>query len=213
MLAELSEFGLYTDNRAYLEAILESLSAEGDIAYAVIVDRKGERVAARRIADALGTGGPPATPADAPLPAAGTTTTDGSDDPRPALRRADRAGERHEDRDRDGLDQGPPEPAADATPPRPRPRGRDADRLRPARDDVRPAAAAVQKASRRRAFRHRAPDRAHDRRDVPAHARPRRADASADARGARGRRRQARRVRPGALVGRARARSRTRSTT
>ena len=46
---------------------------------------------------------------------------------------------------------------------------------------------------------------AHDRRDVPAHARPCRADASADARGARGRRRQARRVRPGALVGRARA--------
>ena len=124
----------------------------------------------------------------------------------------DRAGERHEDRDRDGLDQGPPEPAADnaAAPLR---RDRDADGLRPARDDVRAAAAAVQKASRRRAFRHRAADRPHDRRDLPAHARPRRADASADARGARGRRRQARRVRPRALVGRARARSRTRSTT
>ena len=40
MLAEMSEFGLYTNNRAYLEAILESLSAEGDIAYAVIVDRE-----------------------------------------------------------------------------------------------------------------------------------------------------------------------------
>src|SRR4029453_11372218 len=36
MLAELSEYGLNTSNRAYLEAILESLPAEGDIAYAVI---------------------------------------------------------------------------------------------------------------------------------------------------------------------------------
>ena len=36
MLAELSEFGLYTDNRSYLQAILEGLSAEGDMAYAVI---------------------------------------------------------------------------------------------------------------------------------------------------------------------------------
>ena len=74
MLAELSEFGLYTNNRAYLEAILESLSTEGDIAYAVIVDRKGEAIAARRIADALGTAGPPATPADVSMPAPGTTT-------------------------------------------------------------------------------------------------------------------------------------------
>jgi len=75
MLAELSEFGLYTNNRAYLEAVLESLTTEGDIAYAVIVDRKGETIAARRIADALGTAGAPPAPADAPLPAAGTTAT------------------------------------------------------------------------------------------------------------------------------------------
>jgi len=40
MLTELSEFGLYNNNRAYLEAILASLSTEGDIAYAAIVFRR-----------------------------------------------------------------------------------------------------------------------------------------------------------------------------
>ncbi len=75
MLAELSEFGLYSNNRAYLEAILDSLSTEGDIAYAIVVDRKGEPVATRRIADALGTAGLPATSANPLLPAPGTTAT------------------------------------------------------------------------------------------------------------------------------------------
>ena len=59
MLAELAEFGLNTNNRAYLEAILESLSTEGDIAYAVVVDAKRETIAVRRIADSLGGAGPP----------------------------------------------------------------------------------------------------------------------------------------------------------
>jgi len=75
MLAELAEFGLYTNNRAYLEAILESLPADGDIAYAAIVDAKRETLASRRIADSLGAAGLPAIPADAPLPALGATTT------------------------------------------------------------------------------------------------------------------------------------------
>jgi len=74
MLTELSEFGLYNNNRAYLEAILASLSTEGDIAYAAVVDRKGETMAVRRITDALGPAGPPPTPADVPLPAAGSTS-------------------------------------------------------------------------------------------------------------------------------------------
>ena len=74
MLSELSEFGLYTANRAYLEAILASLPAEGDIAYAAVVDRMGETVAVRRIADALGPAGPPPLSMDAPLPLAGSTS-------------------------------------------------------------------------------------------------------------------------------------------
>ena len=74
MLSELSEFGLYTGNRAYLEAILASLPTGGDIAYAAIVDRKGETVALRRVTDALGTAGPPVLPVDTPLPVAGSTS-------------------------------------------------------------------------------------------------------------------------------------------
>ena len=62
MLSELAEFGLSTNNRAHVEAILDTLSADGDIAYAVVLDAKREPVAARRIADALGTAGPPRSP-------------------------------------------------------------------------------------------------------------------------------------------------------
>ena len=115
MLAELSEFGLYTGNRTYLQAILENLSAEGDIAYAVIVDRQGDAVATRRIADTIGPAGPPPAPADAPLPVAGTTTT-----AEVTIR-----GRRYVEfiapvsstkiATAMGLDQGPPEPAVDAT--------------------------------------------------------------------------------------------------
>ena len=75
MLAELSEFGLYTNNRGYLEAVLDSLSTDGDIAYAAVVDARREPVAARQIAESLGTGGPPALAADVPLPAPGTTAS------------------------------------------------------------------------------------------------------------------------------------------
>ncbi len=74
MLAEMSEFGLRTNNRTYLEAILEGLATEGDVAYAVIADTKGETVVARRISGALGTAELPGAPADTPLPVAGTTT-------------------------------------------------------------------------------------------------------------------------------------------
>ena len=44
MLAELAEFGLNTNNRAYLEAILESVSTQGDIAYAVVADANDQQL-------------------------------------------------------------------------------------------------------------------------------------------------------------------------
>ena len=204
MLSELSEFGLYTNNRAYLEAILESLSAEGDIAYAVIVDSQG-RSGGRTPDLRCARHGRPAADAGRGRAARGRHDDgDGADDPRTALRRADRARRRHEDRHRDGTDAG----AARARRRRRRRASRAAGRVPigyvRARDDVRPPAAAVPQAPRRRAVGHRAADRAHDRRHVPADARPRRADAPADARGARGGLRQARRVRSGALLRRAR---------
>ena len=59
------------------------------------LDAKREPVAARRIADSLGTAGSAALAADARLPAPGTIVTSRPDVRRPALRRADRAGRRH----------------------------------------------------------------------------------------------------------------------
>ncbi|MEO8306117.1 MAG: EAL domain-containing protein [Betaproteobacteria bacterium] len=75
MLSELAEIGLATNNRAHVDAILETLSVDSDIAYAVVLDAKREPIAARRVADSLGTTGPPALPADAQLPAPGTIVT------------------------------------------------------------------------------------------------------------------------------------------
>ena len=48
---------------------------DSDIAYAVIVDTRREPLAARHIAESLGTGEPPALAADVPLPAPGATTS------------------------------------------------------------------------------------------------------------------------------------------
>ncbi len=87
------------------------------------------------------------------------------------------------------------------------------DRLRAARHDVRAAERRVQRDADRRAVGRRPARRAGDRRDAAAHAPSRRADAPADARRARRRLRQARRLRAGELGRRARACSRTRSTT
>jgi len=75
MLAELAEYGLYTNNHAHVDAILDSLAANSDIAYAVVIDAKGETIASRQIADSLGTAGPPGLPADARLPAPGAIAT------------------------------------------------------------------------------------------------------------------------------------------
>ena len=75
MLSELAEIGLATNNRAHVEAILDTLSADSDIAYAVVLDAKRESIASRRVADSLSAAGPPALPVDAQLPAPGTIVT------------------------------------------------------------------------------------------------------------------------------------------
>jgi len=53
MLAELSEYGLYANDRAYLESVLNSVNAEGDIAYVVVEDAQHRRIVERRIAESL----------------------------------------------------------------------------------------------------------------------------------------------------------------
>jgi diguanylate cyclase (GGDEF)-like protein len=72
MLSELAEFGLATNNRAHVDAILDTLSADSDIAYVVVLDAKREPIAGRRIGDAIGADGPPPLAADARLPQPGT---------------------------------------------------------------------------------------------------------------------------------------------
>jgi hypothetical protein len=54
MLAELAEFGLSTKTPGRVDAILDTLSADTDIAYVVVLDTKREPVAARRVGDAIG---------------------------------------------------------------------------------------------------------------------------------------------------------------
>ncbi len=73
MLAELAEFGLSTKTPGRVDAILDTLSADTDIAYVVVLDTKREPVAARRVGDAIGaTAGPPPLAPDARLPEPGT---------------------------------------------------------------------------------------------------------------------------------------------
>ena len=53
MLTELSEYGLYTNDRAYLESVLNSVNAEGDIAYVLVEDAQHRTIVERRIAESL----------------------------------------------------------------------------------------------------------------------------------------------------------------
>jgi diguanylate cyclase (GGDEF)-like protein len=72
MLSELAEYGLYTNNRTHVDAILDSLSPDEDVAYAVVIDAAREPIASRRIADPLASTTLPALPAETALPAPGT---------------------------------------------------------------------------------------------------------------------------------------------
>jgi diguanylate cyclase (GGDEF)-like protein len=54
MLADLSEYGLYTNDRAYMDAVLDSLSAESNIAWVSVQDAEGRVVAERRFVPTLG---------------------------------------------------------------------------------------------------------------------------------------------------------------
>jgi len=75
MLSELAEIGLATNNRAHVDAVLDTLPANSDVAYAVVLDARRELVAARGVVDSLGAAGPPALSAGGLLPAPGTIVT------------------------------------------------------------------------------------------------------------------------------------------
>jgi diguanylate cyclase (GGDEF)-like protein len=53
MLAQAAEHGLATGDRGNLKAIVDSLAVEGDVAYARVIDVKGQTVVARTFVDSL----------------------------------------------------------------------------------------------------------------------------------------------------------------
>ncbi len=69
MLTELSEYGLYTNDRAYLESVLNSVNAEGDIAYVLVEDAQHRTIVERRIAESLQDVALPELPAAQPASA------------------------------------------------------------------------------------------------------------------------------------------------
>ncbi len=74
-LAELAERGLESDDRAAIGAMLDSLPADGDVAYVAVLNATRTPIAERRFDDGLGAAGlpPPRFPAAAQAPAAITS--------------------------------------------------------------------------------------------------------------------------------------------
>ncbi len=76
MLTELSEYGLYTNDRAYLESVLNSVNAEGDIAYVLVEDAQHRTIVERRIAESLHDVALPELPAAQPASAGAIRAAD-----------------------------------------------------------------------------------------------------------------------------------------
>jgi diguanylate cyclase (GGDEF)-like protein len=75
MLADISEHGLATSDRRYLDAVLDSLAVEGDIAYVCVLDRERRTIAERTFAESLQNAAVPELAPGAGMPAAGTIAT------------------------------------------------------------------------------------------------------------------------------------------
>jgi diguanylate cyclase (GGDEF)-like protein len=69
VLAEQSEFGVYTSDRASLEPTLESLAHDRDVAYVIVLDRKLSPIVERRFSRSLGNEPIPGVPANFTPPA------------------------------------------------------------------------------------------------------------------------------------------------
>jgi uncharacterized signal transduction histidine kinase-like protein DUF2222 len=73
MLVELSEYGLYTNDRAQMDAVLDTLNTATDIAYVSAVDARRKPIAERLFARSLRNAELPALDNDTALPALGTS--------------------------------------------------------------------------------------------------------------------------------------------
>jgi diguanylate cyclase (GGDEF)-like protein len=73
VLSQLTEFGIYTSDRASVEEVLEGLANDRDVAYAAVLDAKLAPMAERRFARSLGDDAIPPVPSAAALPKPGQT--------------------------------------------------------------------------------------------------------------------------------------------
>ncbi|HVE49801.1 MAG TPA: EAL domain-containing protein [Casimicrobiaceae bacterium] len=71
VLTQLTEFGLYTSDRASVEDVLEGLANDRDVAYAIVLDRKLVSIAERKFAKSLPGEAIPKLPHGASLPKVG----------------------------------------------------------------------------------------------------------------------------------------------
>ena len=71
MLAEMSESGFGTNDRKRLDAVLDNLNPDDDIAYVCVLDANRQPILERRFTDSLRNAELPALARDAPLPAPG----------------------------------------------------------------------------------------------------------------------------------------------
>ncbi len=60
VMTELTEYGIYTADKAYLDQILESVGTDPEVGYVSVLDMKGQVLAERRFAPPLATGALPA---------------------------------------------------------------------------------------------------------------------------------------------------------
>ncbi len=195
IIAELAEYGLYTSDRAYLEHILDSLGADPEVAYIAVHRHEAQVLAERRFAPRLAQDALPA------LAAAQFDVAPG----RIAATEVVLDGQRYIEL---VAPVGKPKASTRMPPSEPADIGADAAGAGATAPigvirigmSLEIAAQAVPRAAGRRDRRHRAARRVRDPRHAAADAAPRRADAPADARGARGRIGTARRLRARAFV-------------
>jgi diguanylate cyclase (GGDEF)-like protein len=76
MLAELTEYGLYTNDRANLESVLNSVNSEGDIAYVIVEDAAHRPLVERRVAESLEGAALPVIPPGTAATAAGVVNNE-----------------------------------------------------------------------------------------------------------------------------------------
>ena len=200
-MTELAEYALYTSDKASLSHILDGIGADPSVAFVAVLDRKQQSLVERRFVPSFARVPLPEIPPGVVLPARGQLL----------MLEHQVGGQKYLELIAPVANTGRPLPRRGATARKPRRAA--ATRLRPARSHARRHAQAVPRADGRRHRRGEPARRVRRDRDAAADAPAGGADAPPDARGARGRRGAARRLRARRDRRTSWACSRTRSTT